>query len=58
MAIETTGVFGPRTTECQVKLTLLHILPRDYQLPSNDQGGAASMLGTMMVDNDDEEFFV
>ena len=42
VAIETTGVFGQRTTEflkelgrCLVKLTPLHTLPRDYQLPSN-----------------------
>ena len=46
VAIETTGVFGPRTTEflkelghrlrqVSVKLTPMLTLPRDYQLPSN-----------------------
>ena len=58
VTIETTGVFGPRTTEFLkelglVKLTHLHTLPRDYQ-----QGNAASVLGTMKVDIEDEEFFV
>ena len=39
-----------------MKLTPLHILPRDYQLPSNG-GNVASMLGTMKVDSEDKEFF-
>ena len=40
-----------------MKLTPLLTLPRDYQLPSNG-ACAASVLGTMKVDSEDEEFFV
>ena len=68
MAIETTGVFGPRTTEFLKELG--HRL-RQVSGEANSyayltqrlsvaiqRGNAASVLGIMKVDSDDEEFFV
>ena len=68
MAIETTGVFGPRTTQFLKELG--HRL-RQVSGEANSyayltqrlsvaiqRGNAASVLGTMKVDSDDEEIFV
>ena len=67
VAIETTGVFGPRTTEFLKELG--HRL-RQVSGEANSyayltqrlsvavqRGNAASMLGTVKVDGEDEEFF-
>ena len=67
VAIETTGVFGPRTTEFLKELG--HRL-RQVSGEANSyayltqrlsvavqRGNAASVLGTMKVDSDEEEFF-
>ena len=68
VAIETTGVFGPRTTEFFKELS--HGL-RQVSGEANSfayltqrlsvaiqRGNAASILGTMKVDSEDKEFFV
>ena len=68
VAIETTGVFGPRTTEFLKELG--HQL-RQVSGEANSfayltqrlsvaiqRGNAASVLGTMKVGSKDEEFFV
>ena len=68
VAIETTEVFGPRTTQFLKELG--HRL-RQVSGEANSyayltqrlsvavqRGNAASVLGTMKVDSDDEEFFV
>ena len=68
MAIETTGVFGPRTTqflkELGHRLRLVSGEANSYAYltqrlsVSVQRGNAPSVLGTMKVDSDDEEFFV
>ena len=59
MAIETTGVFGPRRTEFLKELghRLRQVsVSRDYQLPSNM--AMQFRCWAMKVDSEDEEFFV
>ena len=68
MAIETTGVFGPRTTELlkelghrlrQVSGEANSFAYLTQRLSVNIQrGNAASVLGAMKVDSEDKEFFV
>ena len=67
MAIETTGVFGPRTTqffkELGHRLRQVSGEANSYAYLARrlsvavQRGNAASVLGTMKVDSDDEEFF-
>ena len=68
MAIETTGVFGSRTTqflkELGHRLRQVSDEANSYAYLTRrlsvafQQGNAASVLGMMKVDSDDEEFFV
>ena len=64
VAIETTGMFGPRTTELLKELNHQSSEANPFAYLTQrlsvaiQWGNAASVLGTMKVDSEDKEFFV